>query len=131
MISGTLGSLPTTTVADTKTKWFKGLIVRREELKAFDNGTSHSAFLLAIQVMDSDGIEKGMVLVRYFCSRVMRQTVFDRLYLAREGHTLTVPYTSRDGSIEIDPSTVIFDLQQLARDFHARQNGKDAALSVE
>ena len=110
---------------DTGPKTFEGLIVRRKNLKSFSNGTSYTTFLLAIQVVEAEGIEKGMVLVRRFYSGNMIQKVFDELFLAREGHKLTVPYTTNSGRIEIDLNQVEFNTQQLARDHHEKQERKD------
>jgi hypothetical protein len=118
-------------VVDTGPKTFEGLIVRREKLKNFSNGSSYPTFLLAIQVIEGSGIEKGMVLVRRFYSGSMITTVFDELFLAREGHKLTVPYKTKNGNIEIDLNNIKFNTQQLARDHHEKQNCKKKTPAVE
>jgi len=112
-------------MSDSKT--FEGLVVRRERLRNFYQGTSYEEVVLAIQVMDGDGIEKGMVVVENFSRYSLSTTLFSRLLLLRPGHTVTVPYSKAPGGpVQILPLELQINPQQFAKDYERKQKRKDA-----
>ncbi len=110
---------------------FQARIVSRKRFLLETSSSTYRCVTLAMQVISSEGVEKGTVMAEHFNEYYVPEQVMNALWLARKGHVLTVPYVKQPGkALQISKKEIEFDLNQFVRDFEGKER-KQGSSSIE
>ena len=106
---------------------FQARIVSRKRFLLETSSSTYRCVTLAMQVISSEGVEKGTVMAEHFNEYYVPEQVMNALWLARKGHVLTVPYVKQPGkALQISKKEIEFDLESV----RARLRGEGAKAGL-